>query len=137
MKRYLVDTTLLTAGLLNRPAAVHLLTPWITRREAATSILVYGEVVEYIRRFPDYPRRYAELRELLREILPCFLTYRIVERYAELHRHMRPPHGPGLIGDIDTLPRVAPPPAAAPGTPRTRRSFEQALRPVRSFYCRA
>ena len=26
-----------------------------------------------------------------------------MERYAELRRQMRPPHGPGLIGDIDTL----------------------------------
>jgi predicted nucleic acid-binding protein len=24
-------------------------------------------------------------------------------RYADLRRDMRPPHGPGLIGDIDTL----------------------------------
>lgn len=27
----------------------------------------------------------------------------ILERYAELRRQLRPPHGPGLIGDIDTL----------------------------------
>ncbi len=26
-----------------------------------------------------------------------------LERYAEIRRVMRPPHGPGLIGDIDTL----------------------------------
>jgi len=31
------------------------------------------------------------------------LTYSILERYADLRRAMRPPHGPGIIGDIDTL----------------------------------
>jgi hypothetical protein len=39
----------------------------------------------------------------LRHIYPYFLTYRILERYADLRRSLRPPHGPGLIGDIDTL----------------------------------
>jgi len=32
-----------------------------------------------------------------------FLTYSILERYAEIRRALRPPYGPGLIGDIDTL----------------------------------
>lgn len=49
MKRYLIDTTLLGAGLLRRAAALEVLTPWITHREAATSILVYGELIEHIR----------------------------------------------------------------------------------------
>jgi predicted nucleic acid-binding protein len=31
------------------------------------------------------------------------LTYAILERYADLRRAMRPPYGPGLIGDMDTL----------------------------------
>jgi predicted nucleic acid-binding protein len=26
-----------------------------------------------------------------------------MEQYADLRRALRPPHGPGLIGDIDTL----------------------------------
>lgn len=30
-------------------------------------------------------------------------TYAILERYADLRRQLRPPYGPGLIGDIDTL----------------------------------
>ena len=34
---------------------------------------------------------------------PYFLTYAIVERYADIRRAMRAPHGPGLIGDVDTL----------------------------------
>ena len=40
---------------------------------------------------------------LLGEIVPYFLTYRIMARYAQLRRQLRPPGGPGLIGDIDTL----------------------------------
>ena len=103
MKRYLVDTTVLTAGLMNRPAAVTLLRPWIAGREAATSIVVYGEVVEYLHSFPDFPLRHRQLRELLQEVSPYFVTYPIMARYAALRRQMRPPHGPGLIGDIDTL----------------------------------
>lgn len=31
------------------------------------------------------------------------LTYPIVERYSERRRRLRPPHGPGPIGDIDSL----------------------------------
>ena len=31
------------------------------------------------------------------------LSYLVLERYAQLRRTLRPPHGPGLIGDIDTL----------------------------------
>lgn len=43
------------------------------------------------------------LRALLGEVTPYKLTYPILERYADLRRAMRPPHGPGLIGDVDTL----------------------------------
>jgi len=39
----------------------------------------------------------------LREVSPYVPTFAILERYAELRRQLRPPHGPGLIGDIDTL----------------------------------
>ena len=31
------------------------------------------------------------------------MTYAILERYADLRRALRLPHGPGLIGDMDTL----------------------------------
>ncbi len=37
------------------------------------------------------------------EIYPYFLTYSILDRYADLRRLLRSPYGPGLIGDIDTL----------------------------------
>ena len=103
MSLYLIDTTVLAAGLFRRPAAVERLEPWIGQREAATSILVYGEIAEYLRAFPDMPRRQAELRDLLREVRPYFLTYSIMERYAVVRRALRTPHGPGLFGDIDTL----------------------------------
>lgn len=103
MKRYLLDTSLLAAYLYDRPAAVTRITPWLDRREAATSILVYGEVVEHIKGQPDLPRYQAQLREVLEDISPYFLTYAILERYADLRRRLRPPRGPGLIGDVDTL----------------------------------
>lgn len=103
MRRYLLDTTPVAAFLNERLAAVDLVRPWIEQEEAATSILVYGEVVEYIKSFSDFDRRHAQLRRLLREILPYFLTYPILERYADIRRQLRPPYGPGLIGDIDTL----------------------------------
>jgi predicted nucleic acid-binding protein len=51
----------------------------------------------------DFSNRHAHLRTLLGEVSPYFLTYRILERYADLRRSLRRPHGPGLIGDIDTL----------------------------------
>ena len=103
MRRYLIDTGLLAALLHARPSAVSLITPWITRDEAATSLLVCGEVIEYIKGLPDYPRHLLALRNLLRGVHPFQLTFPILERYADIRRQLRPPHGAGLIGDIDTL----------------------------------
>ena len=31
------------------------------------------------------------------------MTYPILDRYSVIRRQLRPPHGAGLIGDIDTL----------------------------------
>ncbi len=103
MKRYLLDTSLVAAYLQNRKAAVKLITPWIRKQEAATSILVYAEVTEYIKGHSDFPKRASDLRGLLRTIYPYFLTYSILERYADIRRLLRPPKGRGLIGDVDTL----------------------------------
>jgi predicted nucleic acid-binding protein len=103
MRRYLLDAGPLGAYLQGRQAVVDLLTPWLREHEAATSILAYAEVVEYIKGFPDFLTLHTQLRRLLRHIYPYFLTYRILERYADLRRSLRSPHGPGLIGDIDTL----------------------------------
>lgn len=46
--RFLLDTPLLAALLNRRPRAVDLITPWIEAGQATTSILCYGEVVEYM-----------------------------------------------------------------------------------------
>ena len=56
-----------------------------------------------IKGLSDFPRRHKDLRRLLGEIYPYFLTYSILERYADLRRLLRSPYGTGLIGDIDTL----------------------------------
>jgi predicted nucleic acid-binding protein len=103
VNRYLIDSGPLAAYLNERPAAVSSIQPWVQASEAATSMLVYGEVVEYIKSLSDYPGRLAQLRRVMREILPYFPTYSIMERYADIRRALRPPRGPGLIGDVDTL----------------------------------
>lgn len=72
-------------------------------QEATTSIMVYGEVVEYIKPRPNYLAHQEALKQLLRAVYPYFLTYPIVERYAAIRLALRPPHGDGLIGDVDTL----------------------------------
>ncbi len=103
MRRYLLDTTPLAGYLRGIASARELIEPWIRRQEAATSILVYGEITEYNKSFPDVMRRQEQLRRLLREVSPYIPTFEILERYADVRRQLRPPHGPGLIGDIDTL----------------------------------
>lgn len=103
MNRYILDSTPLATYLHRRPAAVTLIQPWLREREATTSVLSYAEVVEYLKGMPNAPQRIAELRRLLREIQPLLLTFAILERYADIRRQLRPPYGPGLIGDIDTL----------------------------------
>lgn len=82
---------------------VSLITPWIARNEAATSILVYGEVIEHLKGQPDFTDRQQVLRILLQAVYPYFLTYPILEHYADIRRQMRRPYGLGLIGDVDTL----------------------------------
>ncbi len=103
MARYLLDSGPLAAYLLGRSAAVALIDPWLDARAVATSPLVYAEVGEYLLGRPDGPARRRQLRELLWVIRPYALTYATLERYGELRRRLRPPHGPGLIGDLDTL----------------------------------
>lgn len=103
MRRYLLDTTPLAGYLNARPLFVARIDPWLDRNEAATSILVYGEVIEYLHGYSDFARRQGAMRGLLEDIYPYFLTYPIAERYAAIRRQLRPPHGPGLIGDMDTL----------------------------------
>lgn len=103
MRRYLLDSGPLAAYLQGRPTALTLVRPWIRQREAATTLFSYGEVVEYLKGFPESRRQLVELRRLLREIRPYPLNYQVLERYADLRRRLRPPQGSGLIGDMDTL----------------------------------
>ena len=103
MRRYLLDTPAATALLYRRPPVVTLVDPWLERHEAATSILVYGEVVEYLKGRPNFRQRHADLLALLSEVAPYHPTYPIMERYADVRRQLRPPYGPGLIGDVDTI----------------------------------
>lgn len=74
--------------------------PWIDANEAAISVV---EAIEHFKSLPNFPQRQALLRALLRQVRPYALTYEILEDYADIRRAMRPPHGPGLIDDIDTL----------------------------------
>jgi predicted nucleic acid-binding protein len=103
MRQYLLDSAPLAGYLHGRAPFVDLITPFIREHQAATSILVYAEVIEYLKGLPDFPGRRQQLQTLLREIYPYFLTYGIVERYADIRRSLRVPHGSGLIGDVDTL----------------------------------
>ncbi len=102
MRRYLLDSPILT-GYLKGRNVVTLVEPWVDSNQAATSLLVFGEISEYNHTFPNFARRQTELRALLQQVYPYGLNYLILERYAELRRMLRPPHGSGLIGDIDTL----------------------------------
>jgi predicted nucleic acid-binding protein len=103
MRKYLLDTSPLAAYLQQREPAVNIIRPLIKRPEVTTSIIVYAEVTEYIKGLSHSTQRHFELRQLLREIYPYFLTYPILERYADIRRTLRPPYGNGLIGDMDTL----------------------------------
>ena len=100
MRRFLLDTPIVTAILNNRPGAVSLASPWIRADEAATSILVYAEVVEYIKPSARYAQHYLALQNLLAGVYPYFLTFPILERYADIRLALRRGR---LIGDIDTL----------------------------------
>jgi len=103
MRRYLLDSAPL-AGLLNgREPFVSRFQALLQRGELATSILVYAEVVEYLMGAPDFERRQRQLRTFLHAVYPYFLTYPTLDRYAAIRRSLRSPHGPGLIGDVDTL----------------------------------
>ena len=103
MKHYLLDTSLVAGYLLDRKKAIDIVSPLIEREEAVTSILVYGEVVEYVKSFTAFRTYRESLQALLEQIDPLPLTYPILERYADLRRKLRPPYGKGLIGDIDTI----------------------------------
>jgi tRNA(fMet)-specific endonuclease VapC len=101
MKKYLLDTSVVAGYLLARNRAIQLVRPLLAKDEAATSILVYGEVAEYVKKFASFGSYKASLEALFEQILPYPLTYAILERYADIRRTLRPLHQD--IGDIDTL----------------------------------
>lgn len=103
MSRFLVDTSVLAAYLNERPGALTDLRPMIIADEAVTSIVVYAELWEYLLGFGDRARRAQQLHALMRVVPPLALTRTAAERYAEIRRALRPPCGPGVIGDADTL----------------------------------
>lgn len=95
------DTSLLAGFFHKRRKAVEFITPWLKQHAVATSILVYGEVIEYLRGLPNFPDHYANFHQILSEIPPYPLSYPILDRYADIRRTLRPKHQD--IGDIDTL----------------------------------
>jgi predicted nucleic acid-binding protein len=100
VKRYLLDTPLVTAVLNQRPGATRLVQPWITADEAATSVFVYAEVYEFIRPSQRFLRNYQALGELMLAVIPYAPTVPILERYADIRLALRRGR---MIGDIDTL----------------------------------
>lgn len=66
MRRYLLDTAAVAAFLHGRPKAMELSTPWVKNSEAAASILVYGEVVEYLKGLTTFGAYKAKLQKLFR-----------------------------------------------------------------------
>src|SRR2546425_959138 len=103
MKGYLLDTSLVAAFLHGRPNILTLLEPLVKNRQAGTSILVYGEVIEYLKGLPAFLEYKARLQKLfaLNQITPYPLTYPSVElwfRIAPLLRHER-----SLLGSIFNL----------------------------------
>ena len=100
MKKYLLDNGPLVALVKGRPGAEQLMRPWVEHDEAATSILAYGEAIEYFRSLSDYPDHRSNLRALLQGVTPYRVTYAIMERYADVRRAMR--RTVGIIGDVDT-----------------------------------
>ncbi len=87
---YLLDTNVLGAYLLRRPGAVALIDPLVQQHEAETSILVFGEVTEYLRGFGNADQLQIQMRRLMVNIPPRPLTYAAVEKYADLRRLLRP-----------------------------------------------
>ena len=63
---YLLDTAPLAAYIFGRPGAVARLDALIQNGQATTSILTFGEVIEYLRSFPNFGHNEQTLRGLLR-----------------------------------------------------------------------
>lgn len=103
MRLYLLDSGPLAACLFGRKIAREIIRPWVINREVAISIISYGEVAKYIKSYSNFARHQNNLKDLVGEVYNYSLNYSILDRYADIRRKLRPPHGAGLIGDIDTL----------------------------------
>jgi len=103
LKKYLLDTSPLAAFLLGRKRALETINPLVLNREVVTSIIVYGEIEEYIKQMANYAELHAILILQLEEIKPLSITRHIMELYADVRMRMRPPHGAGVLSDSDSL----------------------------------
>ena len=99
----MLDTGPLTAYVHGRPWIVREMEDWVDRDTCAASIIVYAEVIEYLKGSTQYIEHRSRLFDLLRVIHLYRPTFRILDRYADIRRQMRRPYGPGTIGDMDTL----------------------------------
>ncbi len=103
MATYLLDTTPLAAYLFGRRKAVERIDPLVDAKDILTSVIVYGEIEEFIKPMPNYGALHDDLRRQLRSIKPLPITYAIMELYADLRLQMRAPRGLGVLSDSDTL----------------------------------
>lgn len=62
MTQHLLDTSVVAGYLNDRSAAVTLIEPWLLNRDVATSILVYGEVIEFLKGGREFEIRRETLR---------------------------------------------------------------------------
>lgn len=103
MPTYLLDTTPLAAYLFGRRKAIERIDPLVDARDVLTSIVVYGEIEEFIKPMSNYRGLHDDLRRQLRWIRPLPITYAIMELYADIRLQMRAPRGTGVLSDSDIL----------------------------------
>ena len=103
MTEFLLDTGPMMAFFNGRRPAVALVDPWLQQSKVATSVLVYGEIIEFLQGKSDFETRRLQLRQLLATVEPLYLSLAVLDLYGTIRRQLRPPVGSGIIGDIDTL----------------------------------
>ena len=102
MRTHLLDTPILCEILLRRASTTAAVRELILASKAATSIVVVDEALERVIGMDDDVLRRDRVIQFQDIVYPFAIDFAIVERYGALRRALRPPHGPGLIGDIDT-----------------------------------
>ncbi|MGI8914061.1 MAG: type II toxin-antitoxin system VapC family toxin [Chloroflexota bacterium] len=101
MRRYLLDSDILSGYALGAVRLVALVAPWVVQHEAVTSVIAFGETVERIIHWADFPARHKSLQAILDNIVPLPVTMEVTRRYAEIRSSLRLSNA--LIGDMDTL----------------------------------